>query len=154
MKRKTILTALSISAAAAVLTLSLGNPALADDGGDGHYRSDAGQRDHGRDNWRKQQRAYRRGGEEDQRGYYRNRNGDEYHREHRDYGERSSNWYRGERLRDGDFRALTNWRAYHLPRPDADERYVIVNNDRVLRVNRNTMTVMAEVGLLNALLNN
>ncbi len=31
---------------------------------------------------------------------------------------------------------------------------MIVNNDRVLRVNRNTMTVMAEVGLLNALLNN
>lgn len=157
MKRKTLLTALSTVAVAGALALSLGSPARADDDHgrghgydharhadrDGHWDHDRGHR-----NWHRgcppgliadHGRCYPRG---------------QYRHVERDRDHDRYVWHRGERLRRGDYRVINNYSYYHLPRPGYGERYVIVNNDRVLRVNSNTLAILGEVGLLSALLNN
>lgn len=158
MKRNAILSALSITATAAALTLSLGAPARADGGDDGYYHHDRGYRDHGRDHWRGEDEGHRNwhdgcppgliaaGGRCFAPGQYRRAERERHREEHR-------GWRRGEHLRDGDYRVLSDWREYRLPRLPYGQRYVLVNGNQVLRVDRNTMTVLAEVGLLNALLN-
>ncbi|GHE02375.1 hypothetical protein U879_20190 [Defluviimonas sp. 20V17] len=160
MQHKPILSALSISAAVAVLTVSLGNPALADGGDDGNFHIHVDHRDDWHDNrrehWREQRREHWREQRREHRREHR-RDGEEDHgRRWRDRGEgeRDGAWYRGEHLREGEFRVLSNWRTYNLPRPPYGQYYVVVDHDRVLRVDSNMMTVMDEVGLINGLLNN
>ena len=153
MKRNRLFTVLSSAALAGALATSLGSPAFADHdhgrghghgydrhaGRDGHWDQDRG---HGRD-WH---RGCPPGLIADRGhcippGHYRRADRDRDH-----------HWRRGERLRRGEYRYINNYDAYHLRRLPRGERYVIVNN-QVLRVNSNTLTVLGEVGLLNALLN-
>lgn len=112
MRRKYILSALSISVAAAALTLSLGNPALADGRDDGHYRTHAVQRDfwrdywrdsgreQRRDQWREQRREHWRGDEEHRGDWWRRRDGEDV--------ERDGAWYTGQHQPGGIFGLLSD----------------------------------------------
>ncbi|WP_158243105.1 RcnB family protein [Acidimangrovimonas sediminis] len=54
--------------------------------------------------------------------------------------------------RHRDYRYISDYHRYHLPPPPRGQRYALYNN-HVVRVNNDTLAIVATVGLLSVLLN-
>lgn len=159
------LATLAAAAGSAVLALSLAAPAMAERGGNGFVvtiqpshsgegRGAYNSHDH-REHY--DRRDYRRA-DRCPPGLARKHNGcmppGQYRKQEvRREDHRHHEWRRGDRLYGHDYHYVDDYHRYHLRRPPQGERYVVVGN-QVLRVNSDTLAVIATVGLLSALMNN